>query len=197
MEWSISAVNEEHGAPKNFVAVQGDITAFRRRLAEAEVGARTDALTGLANRRAYDARRAAALAQPDIVLGLLAIDIDHFKSVNDTHGHGAGDAVLMEVSRRMASVAATTPGSFLARTGGEEFSLLVPLSRQERGAEPGGTGAGARGLTSGREAERLGHGALALIERHEGQLNRLRREIQCGRQVPAVGAAHVACLEYA
>jgi len=129
MEWSISAVNDERGAAKYFVAVQRDITAFRRRLAEAEAGARTDALTGLANRRAYDARLAAALAQPDIVLCLLAIDIDHFKSVNDTHGHVAGDAVLVEVSRRMSAVAAAIPGALLARTGGEEFSLLVPVSR--------------------------------------------------------------------
>jgi len=131
MEWSISAVHDERGAPKYFVAVQRDITAFRRRLAEAEAGARTDALTGLANRRAYDVRLAATLAQPHIVLGLLAIDIDHFKRVNDTHGHGAGDAVLVEVSRRMAAVAAAMPGALLARTGGEEFSLIVPVSGAE------------------------------------------------------------------
>ena len=127
MEWSISAVNDDAGAPRFFVAVQRDITAFRRRLADAEAGARTDALTGLANRRAYDARLSAMLAQPDLVLGLLTMDIDRFKSVNDTYGHGAGDSVLVEVSRRMASIAASTAGALLARTGGEEFSMLVPV----------------------------------------------------------------------
>ncbi|WP_310569669.1 diguanylate cyclase [Gemmatimonas sp.] len=128
MEWSISSVKDEYGAPRYFVAVQRDITAFRRRLADAEEGARTDALTGLANRRAYDARLSAMLAQPDLVLGLLAMDIDRFKQVNDTYGHGAGDAVLIEVSRRMSRIAAATPGALLARTGGEEFSLLVPCT---------------------------------------------------------------------
>ncbi|WP_309672894.1 GGDEF domain-containing protein [Gemmatimonas sp.] len=101
----------EYSAPRYFVAVQRDITAFRRRLADAEEGARTDALTGLANRRAYDARLAAMLTQPDLVLGLLAMDIDRFKQVNDSYGHGTGDAVLIEVSRRMSSVAAMTPGA--------------------------------------------------------------------------------------
>ncbi len=127
MEWSISAVTDDDGAPRYFVAVQRDVTAFRRQLADAEAGARTDALTGLANRRAYDARLAAMLAQPDLVLGMLAMDIDRFKRVNDTYGHGAGDAVLVEVGRRMASVAASTVGALLARTGGEEFSMLMPV----------------------------------------------------------------------
>ncbi len=127
-EWSISPVNDDDGVPRYFVAVQRDVTTFRRRLADAEEGARTDALTGLANRRAYDARLSAMLAQPDLVLGLLAVDIDRFKSVNDTYGHGAGDAVLVEVSRRMASVAASTAGALLARTGGEEFSMLMPIT---------------------------------------------------------------------
>jgi diguanylate cyclase (GGDEF)-like protein/PAS domain S-box-containing protein len=128
MEWSISAVTADDGAPRYFVAVQRDITAFRRRLADAEEGARTDALTGLANRRAYDARLSAMLAEPGLVLGLLAMDIDRFKSVNDTYGHGAGDAVLVEVGRRMASIAASTEGALLARTGGEEFSMLMPVA---------------------------------------------------------------------
>ncbi|QJR37881.1 GGDEF domain-containing protein [Gemmatimonas groenlandica] len=137
MEWSINAVTDDDGAPRYFVAVQRDITAFRRRLAEAEEGARTDALTGLANRRAYDARLSAMLAQPDLVLGLLAMDIDRFKSVNDTYGHGAGDAVLVEVSRRMASIAASTPGALLARTGGEEFSMLMPVTSADSAAAIG------------------------------------------------------------
>ncbi|HYW32576.1 MAG TPA: diguanylate cyclase [Gemmatimonas sp.] len=130
MEWSISSVKAADGTARYFVAVQRDITAFRRRLADAEEGARTDALTGLANRRAYDARLAAMLAQPDLVLGLLAMDVDRFKQVNDTYGHGAGDSILVEVSRRMSSIAASTPGALLARTGGEEFSLLVPCNEQ-------------------------------------------------------------------
>ncbi|MBC7842041.1 MAG: diguanylate cyclase [Gemmatimonadaceae bacterium] len=125
MEWSISPVVGGDGRPQYFVAVQRDVTAFRRRLADAEHGAATDGLTGLPNRRAYDARLASMLAEPGKTVGLLAIDIDRFKSVNDSHGHGAGDSVLVEVARRMSDIARATPNALLARTGGEEFSMLV------------------------------------------------------------------------
>lgn len=125
MEWSISPVAGIDGRPQYFVAVQRDATTFRRQLDEAEHGARTDELTGLPNRRAYHTRLASILADQTETLGLLAIDIDYFKSVNDSHGHNAGDCVLVEVARRMARVAEATPNAMLARTGGEEFALLV------------------------------------------------------------------------
>ena len=103
------------------------------RLLEARVRARTedletlasrDVLTGIANRRGFVAAFAdAALGQRH---GLLLVDIDHFKSINDNHGHAAGDAVIIEVSRRIAeSVGAQ---SVCARWGGDEFIVLLPDS---------------------------------------------------------------------
>ena len=87
----------------------------------------TDGLTGLNTRRyftealAVECRRAARSGGP---LGLLIIDVDHFKRINDTYGHPAGDRVLKEVSRRLRSAARA--GSVVARYGGEEFVVLAP-----------------------------------------------------------------------
>lgn len=83
--------------------------------------AQTDALTGLANRRGFGealARAAAAHAGP-MPLALLVIDIDHFKRVNDQHGHAAGDAILRHVAAHVARVAGA--GAIVSRYGGEEF----------------------------------------------------------------------------
>jgi diguanylate cyclase (GGDEF)-like protein len=85
-----------------------------------------DALTGLPNRRAFEealAREVARARRVRAPLGLVALDVDHFKRVNDTHGHAAGDAVLREVAARIA--AAARAGDLVARIGGEEFAALL------------------------------------------------------------------------
>jgi diguanylate cyclase (GGDEF)-like protein len=88
---------------------------------------RTDDLTGLANRRAFVDLGTTALDQArryDRALSLVMFDIDHFKQINDSNGHAAGDAVLRAVAGavKQAARAADTPG----RLGGEEFALLLP-----------------------------------------------------------------------
>jgi diguanylate cyclase (GGDEF)-like protein len=67
--------------------------------------------------------------RPGGTLALFIVDVDHFKSINDRHGHPAGDRVLSEISARPRS--ATRPGDVLARYGGEEFALLAPRARQQ------------------------------------------------------------------
>lgn len=88
----------------------------------------TDELTGVANRRRFMERLQAEherlLRHPHLQCALLALDIDHFKQVNDTHGHAAGDAVLVEVARAMRL--ATRQQDLVARWGGEEFMILLP-----------------------------------------------------------------------
>jgi diguanylate cyclase (GGDEF)-like protein len=86
-----------------------------------------DGLTGLFNRRELDARaeRAVALAiRHRRPLSCLLIDIDHFKKINDTHGHATGDAVLREVANRIQS--SMRLSDIIARYGGEEFVVLLP-----------------------------------------------------------------------
>ncbi|MGI9373123.1 MAG: PleD family two-component system response regulator [Hyphomicrobiales bacterium] len=87
----------------------------------------TDSLTGLHNRRYMEAHLATlvqAAGNRGKSLTLLALDIDHFKQINDTYGHDAGDAVLREFARRIKNV---VRGDDLAcRTGGEEFIIVLP-----------------------------------------------------------------------
>jgi diguanylate cyclase (GGDEF)-like protein len=88
--------------------------------------ATTDPLTGLANRRAFEHRLddeqqiARRTGRP---LSLAMIDIDHFKDVNDRHGHGVGDEVLVEIAERLSREA--RPQDLFARIGGEEFAWLI------------------------------------------------------------------------
>ncbi|TDO39552.1 diguanylate cyclase (GGDEF)-like protein [Paractinoplanes brasiliensis] len=84
-----------------------------------------DPLTGLANRRELYEHAALHFQgnTEDGVVALLLIDLNHFKEVNDTLGHAAGDAVLREVARRLADAAA--PGDLVARLGGDEFAVLL------------------------------------------------------------------------
>jgi two-component system cell cycle response regulator len=83
-----------------------------------------DPLSGANNRRRFDRDLAAALARAEATrpLALAIVDLDHFKRVNDTHGHPAGDALLKAIVERLE--AAVRPGDAVYRFGGEEFCLL-------------------------------------------------------------------------
>ena len=86
-----------------------------------------DALTGLANRRHFRAvleREIDRVARTGESALLLVLDIDHFKHVNDTYGHAAGDQVIPAVARRLAEC--VRPMDTVARYGGEEFAIVLP-----------------------------------------------------------------------
>lgn len=97
-----------------------------RQLAELALASRRDALTGLANRRAFDeelAREVARAAREGTPLSVIVLDVDRFKAVNDRHGHAAGDEVLRAVAARAAGVLRAE--HLLARLGGEEFGAVL------------------------------------------------------------------------
>lgn len=97
--------------------------------------AATDALTGIPNRRAieqFGARATRAAKSSGQPLAVLAFDIDHFKQVNDRHGHAAGDEVLKRVAA--ACQGALRPGDMVGRTGGEEFLAVLPGTRATHAA---------------------------------------------------------------
>jgi len=88
---------------------------------------KTDALTGLPNRRAFNVALAAAIEAASArnkALCIAVLDVDHFKMVNDLHGHPAGDAVLAAIARTLDAQRSTR--GFVARSGGEEFAVILP-----------------------------------------------------------------------
>ncbi len=89
----------------------------------AEEQALTDTLTGLSNRRAMDLELARALGEPNEDFGILHLDLDFFKQVNDTHGHAAGDHVLGHVASVLKGE--LRRADMAARVGGDEFVLLI------------------------------------------------------------------------
>lgn len=103
------------------------LAGFRRLKTNAEINAAYDSLTGLANRRSthdtLDRLHAAARRAPS-PLGVVALDLDLFKAVNDRHGHAAGDALLSAVGSVLAG--AVRAGDLVGRVGGEEFLALLP-----------------------------------------------------------------------
>ncbi len=103
-----------------------DVSARKSQELVLEEAARRDPLTGLDNRGLLHHRIQTVLdAAPDVTAGLLFLDLDDFKTVNDRHGHEAGDAVLVEVAARL--LAAVRPDDCVLRLGGDEFVVVCCL----------------------------------------------------------------------
>lgn len=102
---------------------------------EMEAISRVDALTGVINRRHFYAvcrTEFSRAVRHHLPASVLMIDIDHFKRINDTHGHDAGDAVLVAFANRCTSQ--LRKEDVFARTGGEEFAVLLPMTDLEDAA---------------------------------------------------------------
>jgi diguanylate cyclase (GGDEF)-like protein len=127
----------------SFLAATWVMVGLKRRLVEAEAHQRDianrDPLTGVGNRRAFDAilrRELDARVRPsgrreadDSPLALLVLDLDDFKGVNDCHGHQVGDAVLRQAASRTQAILRST--DTLARIGGDEFAVIAPGAHGE------------------------------------------------------------------
>lgn len=133
-EWlSISAIRDESGATTNYVALFHDISDLKAKEAQIRYQGMHDALTGLPN-------RALLLERLDIELkegqgtgrlcGLLYIDIDNFKTINDSLGHESGDKFIAEVAEHLTLL--IRPEDTLSRLGGDEYVILVANPGEER-----------------------------------------------------------------
>jgi diguanylate cyclase len=116
----LSGIEPPQGEPGSAAWMQSLIDAL------CEMSSR-DALTGLANRRQFElalARELDRVARSGEPALLMMLDIDHFKRVNDTHGHAAGDEVIRAVATALAE--SVRPMDLVARIGGEEFAVILP-----------------------------------------------------------------------
>ena len=111
-----------------------DITDLKRAKTELDRLVRTDSLTGVGNRRYFEERLNDALVRSrrhGTALSLLWLDIDHFKSINDRYGHGAGDAVIMAFARTLQGC--VRADDLVARLGGDEFVVLIESAAPQSG----------------------------------------------------------------
>jgi diguanylate cyclase (GGDEF)-like protein/PAS domain S-box-containing protein len=117
---------DENGALNGFLCVSRDVTAERERSEELKWASEHDALTHLPNRRSFQSRLQAATLramQAGEEVGLLLVDLDHFKHVNDSLGHSAGDELLKVLAERLRNCVRSS--DFVARIGGDEFAILL------------------------------------------------------------------------
>jgi diguanylate cyclase (GGDEF)-like protein/PAS domain S-box-containing protein len=115
--------------PRYLLGISQDVTEERSVEARLAYMAMHDALTGLPNRAFFSdhIERAAKIATAETAIALLYLDVDHFKHINDSKGHAAGDALLCQVAARLTRLAGE--GDLVARLGGDEFALLVRLDQ--------------------------------------------------------------------
>ena len=124
---TITAIRDDNDEVSHYAGLFTDITLHRQNEDHIRQLAYYDALTGLPNRRLLEDRLEHAIRhahRKQQMLAVMFIDLDHFKTVNDTHGHAVGDQLLTELARRLRSC--LREDDTLARLGGDEFIVLLP-----------------------------------------------------------------------
>ncbi|MDE3186154.1 MAG: EAL domain-containing protein [Acidobacteriota bacterium] len=127
---TITAVPDESGKPRQYVAMFSDITSIKEQERKLEHVTHYDLLTGLPNRTLLADRLHQAMAHAHRrgrMMAIVCLDLDNFKAINDRHGHNVGDQLLTALTRRVSLV--LREGDTLARLGGDEFAaVLLELS---------------------------------------------------------------------
>ncbi|MBO6526263.1 diguanylate cyclase [Erythrobacter sp.] len=114
------------GVGDRFLSLRRDRDFARDQAIRLRQVANTDGLTGLANRRAFD-----MMGRLSKGYGLLVVDVDRFKQVNDNHGHQVGDAVLCQLASVLRAALEDRPGARVFRLGGEEFAVIAEVGARE------------------------------------------------------------------
>ena len=130
LECTIRALVDRDGEAYGAIGAIRDITIRKERELNLSIAASTDSLTGTLNHAAFMAHLDHALAHlSSSHLALIMIDIDHFKAVNDRHGHASGDAVLIELSARLRTL--VRDHDMIGRLGGDELAILLDGTAEE------------------------------------------------------------------
>jgi diguanylate cyclase (GGDEF)-like protein/PAS domain S-box-containing protein len=139
--WSnINTVLDEQGKVLHYIAIQTDLTPLREIQSQVLQMASYDNLTGLPNRTLFNDRISQLIAfsqRRQQSFALLFIDLDHFKEVNDTLGHQVGDELLKMVAQRLQ--AAVRAEDTVARMGGDEFVVLLPMAERQNALQVANT----------------------------------------------------------
>ncbi|HYM56836.1 MAG TPA: EAL domain-containing protein [Solirubrobacteraceae bacterium] len=125
-------VRDASGAPLHFLSQMQDITERRRHEAELRHMADHDPLTGLLNRRSFEReleRHVTRVERYGATGAAIVLDLDHFKTINDTLGHSAGDQLIVRVAYALRT--RLRESDVLARLGGDEFAILLPEASPE------------------------------------------------------------------
>jgi diguanylate cyclase (GGDEF)-like protein len=134
IEYSVAPIFDPSRRISGSIVVLQDTTEARRLNSKLTYQALHDGLTGLYNRSEFDRRLRSLLSrtyeEDDLLHGLLYMDLDQFKVVNDSCGHMAGDELLRQISERLQQ--RIRPGDTLARLGGDEFGVLINVSTAEQ-----------------------------------------------------------------
>lgn len=162
--WDVlaSPMCDDSGAVAGILAISRDVTRERETSEQLKWASEHDALTSLPNRRAFQSRLQAATIrsmEAGTSVGLLLVDLDHFKHVNDTLGHAAGDKLLMGFGKRLKD--SIRSSDFVARLGGDEFAVILEGDLSE----------------------------ATLLETGESILRRLKQPITFNSRVMSVGAS--------
>jgi len=132
LDLSILPLKNHQGKVTHFVAIERDVTEQKNIEQKLELLSRTDSLTGLLNRRAFDEileNELSRYKRTGEIYSLLMLDIDHFKRINDKYGHATGDVAIQTITQSCKS--ALRSHDIVARIGGEEFCVLLPYTNNK------------------------------------------------------------------
>ncbi|MBU6268440.1 MAG: EAL domain-containing protein [Sphingomonadales bacterium] len=131
----LTPIRDADGAPHSLLCISRNVTGQKRAAEGLRRTSECDALTGLPNRRSFERRLQRMIAHARdsaTAVALVLIDLDHFKNLNDTLGHQAGDHLLRVLGRRLRAMAGDN--TFIARLGGDEFAIVLGGCRGEADA---------------------------------------------------------------